>query len=136
MHRCALNRRALLLGGLFATLAICAAAPARAQAPRVFPATALRGVIEVTAPPEILLNGQPSRLSPGSRIRGSNNMMQLSGTLVGQKLLVNYTLDPLGQPHDVWVLREDEAARKPWPRTTEEAQTWSFDPSAQTWTKP
>ena len=30
----------------------------------------------------------------------------------------------------------DEAARKPWPVTREQAGTWTFDPMAQTWTRP
>jgi len=109
--------------------------PAGAQMPRPFPATALRGTLQVTQPPEVLLNGQPARLTPGSRIRGPNNLLQLSGGLVGQKLLVHYTRDPSGGVHDVWILTDDEAARKPWPATAEDAQRWAFDPAAQTWTR-
>ncbi len=109
--------------------------PALAQAPRTFPGTALRGDMVVTNPPEILLNGRESRLAPGARIRGANNMMQLSGTLVGQKLVVNYTLDSMGQPLDVWILRPDEAAKRPWPRNQEQLSTWFFDAAAQNWTR-
>ena len=32
-------------------------------------------------------------------------------------------------------LTADEAARKPWPATPEEAQRWEFNPAAQTWTR-
>ena len=53
----------------------------------------------------------------------------------GQKLLVHYTREPSGLVHDVWVLTPDEAARKPWPATPEEAQRWEFNPAAQTWTR-
>jgi hypothetical protein len=106
-----------------------------AQTSRPFPATALRGALVVTQPPEVLINGAPDRLSPGSRIRGANNMLQMSAALVGQKLLVHYTREPSGLVHDVWILTPDEAARKPWPTTPEEAQRWEFNPSAQTWTR-
>ena len=125
MYRCVVG--AALLG---ATLVA-----AHAQAVRSFPANALRGQLVVAQPPDVLLNNQPALLSPGSRIRGQDNLLELSGGLVGVKLLVNYTLDPSGNVHNVWILTADEAARQPWPTTTEQAQKWSFDPAAQTWTK-
>lgn len=103
---------------------------------RSFPAHALRGTLQVTQPPEVLLNGQASRLSPGARIRGANNLLLVSGALVGQPLLVHYTTDALGQVHLVWVLSADEAARKPWPSTPDQAQRWRFNPSEQRWTQP
>ena len=109
---------------------------AQAQLPRQFPQTALRGEMVVTSPPEILLNGQSARLSPGSRIRGDYNMMQLSGTLAGKRLVVNYTLDPVGLVHDVWILRPDEAAVRPWPRSAAEARSMVYDTATQTWSKP
>ncbi len=117
------------------TLAVLAA-PAFAQDSRPFPADALRGELVVTLPPEVLLNGQPSRLAPGARILDQRNLLQLSGGIVGQRLLVNYTLDSAGQPLTVWILTPAEAARQPWPRTRAEAQAWLFDPAAQAWVKP
>ena len=128
MFRCV--QAALVLGA-----AVACASPAMAQVQRNFPVTALRGELVVLQPPEVLLNGAPARLSPGSRIRGANNMLQLSAALVGQQLLVHYTREPSGLVHDVWVLTPDEAARKPWPATPEEAQRWEFNPAAQTWTR-
>ena len=112
------------------------ATPATAQAPRNFPATALRGELVVTAPPEVLLNKRPARLAPGARIRGADNMLVMSGAAVNQRLLVHYTLDLQGQMLDVWVLTPAEAARKPWPVSPQEAANWRFDPSSQTWSKP
>ena len=119
------------------TAALIAATPfvAQAQVQRNFPQNALRGEIVVTNPPEITLNGKASRLAPGSRIKGQNNLLVMSGAAVGQKLVVNYTLDQYGLMSDVWILRKDEIART-WPKTAEEAAKWSFDPVAQTWTKP
>ena len=120
---------------LMATLGLAMAGLVSAQTTRPFPAHALRGALVVVQPPEVQLNGQAARLAPGSRIRGADNMVQLSGTLVGAKLLVHYTLDPIGLVHDVWVLTPDEAARKPWPATPEQAQAWLFNPAAQAWSK-
>ena len=118
-----------------ALLGLAMAGAVSAQTSRPFPANALRGALVVVQPPDVQLNGQMARLSPGSRIRGADNMVQMSGTLVGYKLLVHYTLDPTGLVHDVWILTPDEAARKPWPTTPAEAQAWLFNPAAQAWTK-
>ncbi|HET9978218.1 MAG TPA: hypothetical protein VFQ20_12315 [Burkholderiaceae bacterium] len=115
-------------------VALCAALPAHAQ--RVFERNALRGELQLTAPPEALLNGKPARLSPGARIRNPQNMIVLSGTVVGQKLPVNYTLDGFGLVHNVWILSADEVARQPWPKTAAEATTWTFDSTLQRWSKP
>jgi hypothetical protein len=82
------------------------------MAPRSFPANALRGTLIVAQPPDILLDGQPARLSPGSRIRGANNMLVLSGQLVNQKLTVNYTVESQGMVHDVWILTDAETEEK------------------------
>ena len=59
------------------------------------------------------MDGAPARLSPGSRIREANNMFVLSAALVDrEKLTVNYTLEPSGLVHDVWILTEAEARLK------------------------
>ena len=121
---------------LAAVTAICLVAPAAAQAQRSFPQNALRGALTVDAPPVVMLNGKLAQLAPGARIRGQQNMLEMSGALIGAKLLVNYTLDGQGLVKDVWILTPDEAAKKPWPATPLEAQSWSFDPIAQVWVKP
>jgi len=103
---------------------------------RGFPANALRGEIAFGQPPEVLLNGQPARLAPASRIRGTNNLLLMSGAVMGQKAVVHYTLDPLGLVLDVWILTDAERAKQPWPTKAADARAWSFDPIAQVWTKP
>ncbi len=135
MHRCdsALRRHALAaLAGVATLLAL----PAPAQMARNFPAKALRGEIAVAQPPELLLNGRPARLSPGARVRDENNMLALTGALAGRRLVVHYTVDLSGLVADVWILTPAERTRLPWPTTPEQAAAWSFDPAAQTWTKP
>ena len=129
-------------------IACALALPAAAQLQRNFTAQALRGEIVFGTPPEVRLNGKPARLAPGARIRDQNNLVQLSGSLVNQRYVVNYTRDLSGQLLDVWLLTPAErakqpwptsaaeAARKPWPTTEKEAQAWRFNPDAQAWTKP
>jgi hypothetical protein len=119
MNRCQRFSRPLAQGLLAIAVNACLAAtltlPTVAKAQTVgreFPRTALRATLVVTAPPEVLLDGKVNRLSPGARIRDTNNMLVMSGNLVGQRLLVNFTLENNGLVHEVWVLTPDEAAQK------------------------
>jgi hypothetical protein len=100
----------LALGLLTASLAAAQQNPM--QNIRPFPPAAQRGVMVIAQPPELLLNEKVDRLSPGARIRGTNNMLVMSGSLIGQKLLVNYVREPGGAIHEVWILTEAEAALK------------------------
>ena len=125
MYRC------LVLAG-----ALCASAlPAAAQMQRNFPQDALRGEIVIGIPPVISVNGRSAQLAPGARIRDTNNMLALSASISGARFTAHYTIDIGGEVKDVWILRPDEMAKQPWPSTAQEAQTWAFDPIAQTWTK-
>jgi hypothetical protein len=69
-------------------------------------------VIAVSAtPPVITVNGQPDRLSPGSRVRDLNNMLVLSGALAGKTLHTVYKRDAAGLVHEVWLLTPEEYAK-------------------------
>jgi hypothetical protein len=120
---------------LLAALALALPLAAAAQVQRNFPQNALRGLITVGAPPQIVLNGQPAQLAPGARIRGGDNLLVMSGALVGQRYTAHYTVDSVGLVKDVWLLRSDELARF-WPKTPAEAARLVFDPVAQTWSRP
>jgi hypothetical protein len=116
MNRCyttvhfAPTRRSLLRRSLATTLLAWAGLASAQSLERAFPADAERGVMQVIAPPVIHMSGRPERLSPGARIRGANNMLQMSGALIGQNLVVNFVRNPLGEVHEVWLLTEAEAA--------------------------
>jgi hypothetical protein len=115
MNRCTTTPRKFRVG--VTALIFCTSlgwfAPAFAdEAVRQFPAAARRATLEVTTPPNVLLNGLPERLSPGARIKGPNNLLVLSGNLVGQRVVVNYLRDPQGLVHEVWILNETEAQQK------------------------
>ena len=115
MNRCfyALKGFSLGLMALLLSLITLAPVPLAAQGlVRQFPAAAKRGTLEVTQPPNILINGQAERLSPGARIKNTDNMIVLSGSLIGQAVLVNYLRDPQGQIHEVWLLNPAEAQEK------------------------
>jgi len=114
MNRCktSLIRRSLL--GLAGTACLMAMLlPAQAQTGvRNFPEQAIRATMVVVQPPEVRMDGQPMRLSPGARILGTSNTQVLSASLVGQELTVNYVPDMLGQAHQVWILTPAEVAEK------------------------
>ncbi len=103
---------------------------------RKFPQNALRGKILFGTPPAVQLDGNVTQMAPAYRVHGYNNLLVMSTQLVGVKAVVNYTTDVVGQPYEIWLLTDTEAAVKPWPWTTAEAAAWTFDPVAQAWTKP
>ena len=126
MYRCALG----------AIVALGFVASAAAQS-RTFPQNTLRGAVVFGEDSALTLNGKPTTLTPGSRVRNQQNMIVPAATLSGAKWLVNYTLDMGGaQVRDVWILTPDEAAVRPWPTTLVEAQTWTYDSTTMTWAKP
>jgi hypothetical protein len=104
---------------------------------RNFPTGTLRGTVEFFDYPQATLNGRVTQLSPGARVRDTQNRIVLPGQLTGSKWVVHYTLDTVGaQVRDVWFLTAEEVAIRPWPTTPEELQTWTFDATAKKWTKP
>ena len=105
---CAARRLALAMAAL--SLGAAAWAQTAPLAARFIPANTDQGVMEITTPPNLLLNGQNDRLSPGARIRGTNNMLVMSGMLVGQQLPVRYQREANGLIHEVWILTPEEAA--------------------------
>ncbi|MCE2916268.1 MAG: hypothetical protein ACOVOT_10070 [Rubrivivax sp.] len=131
MNRCVPGPALLALG-----LAFSALAASGQTLQRPFPAHAFRGELVVMQPPTAVLNGSSVKLAPGSRIRNADNLLVLSGTLAGQRLLVHYTLDASGLLQDAWILSAAEAARQPWPRNAQEAAALRYDPATQTWSRP
>jgi hypothetical protein len=139
MNRCVATSRAratlpALAFALAAATTTLLCPPAAAQVHRNFPQTALRGVVAFTSPSDATLNTQPIRLAPGARIHGTDNMLVMSGSLIGQRFPANYTLESNGMLFEVWLLSKDEAKVEPWPETPQQAAAWSFDYVAQTWT--
>ncbi len=114
MNRCPLARNGFVVG--LATLLITLSLlpePVMAQGLlRQFPTAARRATLEVTSPPNVLINGQAERLSPGARIKSPDNLLVMSASLVSQRLLVNYLRNAQGQVHEVWLLSPAEASEK------------------------
>ncbi len=135
MNRCAQLSLAFALA-LAGTLAALAPAPATAQAlQRRFPQNSLRGTVVFGVPPVITMNGTVTRMAVGYRIHAVNNLLVMSGELVGGTATVDYTTDVEGHVIEIWILSTTEVA-KLWPTAREQAAAWSFDQITQTWTKP
>jgi hypothetical protein len=116
MNRCSslptLRQTACRLGLLAALL--CWGTPNFAQEKvRPFPAKAERGEMQITNPPELLIDGKPERLSPGARIRGTDNMVLMSAAIVGQVFTIKYLRESHGLIHEVWILNATEALVQP-----------------------
>jgi hypothetical protein len=79
---------------------------------RKFPASALRGRLKVLQAPDILIDGKPARLSPGSRIRDAQQRLVMSASITNLEFVVNFTRNPLGEVQEVWILNELEAKQK------------------------
>ncbi len=113
MNRCTKSRvqvaLAAALAGMFLVFSVTAATAQGMR--RDAPKDVVLGQMVVTAPPQITLNGKPDQLSPGSRIRDLNNMLALSGGLVGKTLPVVYRRDAAGLVHEVWLLTDEEYSK-------------------------
>jgi len=78
---------------------------------REAPKDVVLGKMVVTQPPVITMDGKPDRLSPGARIRDLNNMLVLSGGIVGKALPVVYRRDAAGLVHEAWILTPEEYSK-------------------------
>ena len=67
------------------------------------------GVIEMSGASAVQVDGKPDRLSPGARIRDTNNLLVLPGSLAGRSVYTVYRREAAtGLVHEVWLLTEAE----------------------------
>ena len=115
MTRCSrLLSSAMLACALLGSLAAPAAqAQGTATPARNFPETAQRGELLITAMPEVTLNGKTIRTTPGFRLFDAKNHLVFANTLQGQRLTVNYVIEPSTQwLHQAWILTPEEVKTK------------------------
>lgn len=114
MNRCNSRLMAALLlataGCFVSTWPLIATAQTEDAKPgiRAFPKAAIYGDMVAQNHPLLTIDGKSEQLSPGARIFNQQNLLVLSGQLVGQSLPVNYLRDGGGQIHQVWILNSDE----------------------------
>jgi hypothetical protein len=102
---------ALLSSAAYAQLTPLGEVP-QGQNVRRFPEVAKRADFVVKLSPEVLIDGQLQRMAPGGRIFNEQNFVVMPASLTGQKYVVNYTKDFLGQVKDVWILSREELKLK------------------------
>ena len=110
MNRCLPKRVhfALAICLAFGAMALPSSAVQAQGIVREVPKDVVLATMSVGLPPQITLNGQADRLSPGSRIRDLNNMVVLSGALSGKTFPVVYRRDAAGLVHEAWMLSPQE----------------------------
>ncbi len=113
LHRFLLRRQAVSALALALALVVLADPVLAQSSQRNFPKQALRGYLVMTAPPRVELDGKLEKLAPGVRIRNTQNLVVLPGSLRGRHMVVNYVRELNGLLHEVWILtpRETEEER-------------------------
>lgn len=79
---------------------------------RPFPANVLRGKFTPGYFPDITLDGKARQLSPAARIFNEENRIEMPAAVRGKDLVVNYTVDSMGNIDRIWILTAEEAAQK------------------------
>jgi hypothetical protein len=77
-------------------------------APRSFPANAKRGVLTADVFPQVVIDGQIQRLSPGAKIISQKNTIVMTSVLMNNAYTVNYTVDAQGFIDRIWILTDEE----------------------------
>lgn len=100
--------------------ALLTSAPVQAQTPaatvsRPFPAHAQYGTLVIGEQFQAYLNGDEVRVAPGLRIFNPQNQLVHPHLLKGQKLRVNYVVEPAtGYVQTAWILAEHEMPARRW----------------------
>ena len=79
---------------------------------RPFPANILRGKFTPGYFPDITMDGKARQLSPAARIFDEDNRIEMPAAVRGKDLVVNYTVDSMGNIDRIWILTAEEAAQK------------------------
>ena len=94
---------------------------------RKFPDKALRGKMQVIQAPEILIDGKRERLSPGARIRDTQQRIVMSASITNQEFVVNFLRNPAGEIQEAWILTDAEAKQKIKTNTPERNFTFTSE---------
>jgi hypothetical protein len=114
MNRC--STPLFLRAALCLTLAWAGSASAQHFAPdgqRTFPVDVERGELTVLQGTVVQMGRAQEQLAPGARIFNLHNRVQLPVTLAGQKMVVNFRRNGMGQISEVWLLSSQEAQTAP-----------------------
>ena len=103
------------LGLMLVLLSLAGTVFAQLTAERQFPPNARRGVLDMSAYPDIRMDGKVRHTSAAFRIYNNENLIVLPATLDANNIIVNYTENPYGDIDRVWILTAAEIP-KPLPK--------------------
>ncbi|WP_363498358.1 hypothetical protein [Burkholderia sp. LMU1-1-1.1] len=97
---------------LLGALLTASLAPPALAFERPFPPDVLRGKMTPGYFPDVGIDGKARKLSPSARIFNQENTIDMPSSVRGKDIVVNYTVDAMGEIDRIWILTGDEAARK------------------------
>jgi len=92
----------LMLSGLSASVL------AQVPATRNFPANTKRGVLDMSAYPDVMMDKKIRNTAPGLRIFTTENLMVTVGSMNASNIVVNYTESNYGDIEKIWILTQAE----------------------------
>lgn len=102
-------RRLLLAGVLAAGAGLAAAQGVVPNEPRIFPVETQFAELTITDFPEVAINGQTIRTTPGFRLFTPDRTLVMAHNLQGQKFPVAFVIEPSTQwLHTAWILSPSE----------------------------
>lgn len=85
---------------------------AQVSADRQFPPGTQRGKLDMSAYPDVRLNGKAVYLAPACRIFNAENMFVVPASLDEKEIIVNYTLNVMGDVDRIWILTRSEIGKQ------------------------
>lgn len=99
----------ILLRRLLPALLLLSASMASMAAERSFPANTKRGVLNMAAYPDIVIDGKIKHPLPVLRIYNEENLIVMPATLSGARIAVHYTENEFGEVDKIWIVTAQEA---------------------------
>jgi len=100
------------LGFVLVLLSLACSAFAQLTTERQFPPNTRRGVLDMSAYPNVRMDGKTRYFSPAVRIFDNENRLVLPATLDAGNIVVNYTENPYGDIERVWILTAAEMPKQ------------------------
>lgn len=88
--------------------AVSASVLAQVAATRNFPANTKRGVLDMSAYPDVIIDKKIRNTAPGLRIYTTDNLTVTVGSLNASSTIVNYTENNYGDVERIWILTQAE----------------------------
>lgn len=109
-----------VLRRLLAALLLASVTITTVAAERTFPANTKRGVLNMAAYPDIVIDGKIKHALPVLRIYNEENLIVMPGALRAASIRVHYTENDFGEIDKIWIISAQEAGK-----ALPKAETWT-----------